>query len=172
MIFVIAAIFILVVSFVIALVSLIKEQSKIEKAAADVSLGTDQISVQQPQVIEKKTSEPDLTNVGMTQPKPPLEPQPQPTVSSLDYNAIPLKEKPWWEKEIQKRNEEESGRAIDWQNTGQVQRPPVADVFKTEESGKVLESHDRLGAQTTQEKDQNLEGSFSVSDLAKGDQES
>ena len=54
MIFVIAAIFILVVSFVIALVSLIREQSKIEKAAADASLDADRINVQEHQTVENK----------------------------------------------------------------------------------------------------------------------
>ena len=170
MIFVIAAIFILVVSFVIALVSLIREQSKIEKENVAFGKNQDQPAVETPQAANEYMPQPDLTNIHAVQPQ--LLSQPQPTAPSPDYNAMLLKQKPWWEKEIQKRNEEESGRAIDWQNTGQAPRPPVADVFKTEESGKVLESHDRLGAQTTQEKDQNLEGSFSVSDLAKGDQES
>ena len=159
MIFVIAAIFILVVSFVIALVSLIREQSKIEKANADSSFGADQINVQESQAIGKKAPE--------LQPQPP--PKMQTQTQGQDLNELHLAQKPWWEKEIQKRNEESSGSVIDWQSTSQVQQPPAADVLKTEESGKVLESQNSFGVQTPRKKDQNLQGSFSVSDLAKQD---
>ena len=170
MIFVIAAIFILVVSFVIALVSLIREQSKIEKENVVFGKNQDQQEVKTPQAANKYMPQPNLTNIGTTQPQSLS--QPQPTAPSPDYNVMPLKQKPWWEKEIQKRNEEESGRAINWQNTGQVQRPPVADVLKTEETGKVVEPQDNFGVQTSLKNDQDLQGSFSVSDLTKGDQES
>ena len=169
MIFVIAAIFILVISFVIALVSLIREQSKIEKAVADASEGADQINTQQPQTIEKKAPEHDLTNLNVSQSPPQFPLQTQTQTQGEDLNALHLAQKPWWEKEIQKRNEESSGSVIDWQHTSQVQHPPAADVLKTEESGKVLESQNNFGVQTPRKKDQHLQGSFSVSDLAKQD---
>ena len=169
MIFVIAAIFILVISFVIALFSLIREQSKIEKAVDDVSEGADQINTQQSQTIEKKAPEHDLTNLNVSQSLPQFPLQTQTQTQGEDLNALHLAQKPWWEKEIQKRNEESSGSVIDWQNTSQVQHPTVVDVLKTEESGKVIESQNNFGVQTPRKKDQHLQGSFSVSDLAKQD---
>lgn len=177
MIFVVAAIFILVVSFVIALISLIREQSKIEKAAADPSLGADQISVQEPQAVEKKVSGSELANLNFPQPQPQpqsqLQSQPQaPTqTQGEDLNAVNLAQKPWWEKEIQKRGEESQGSIIDRQDTSQP-KPSPADVSETEESGKALESQDTFGAQAPGKNDQNLQGSFSLSDLKGADQES
>ena len=169
MIFVVAAIFILVISFVVALVSLVREQSKIEKENVGSGKNQSQPEIETPQMASDQAPPSDLTNIGTVQPQPSS--QPQPAAPGPDYNAVPLKEKPWWEEEIQKREEELPGHAIDWQNTGQVQ-PSVADVLKTEEPGEISESGDRLGEQAHKEKDQNLQGSFSVSALAKGDQES
>src|SRR3989344_1830509 len=119
MIFVIAAIFILVVSFVIALVSLVREQSKIEKAANAASSGAGQINVQEPQAVEKKSPEPELANLNFPQSQAQSQPQPQIQTQTQDenLNAVNLAQKPWWESEIQKRDEQPSGHAVDWQNT-------------------------------------------------------
>ena len=174
MIYVIAAIFILVISFVIALVSLIREQSKIEKAAADASLDADRINVQEHQTVENKVPASELANSNFPQPQSRLQDQSQASTQSQaeDLNPVHLAQKPWWESEIQKRDEEPKSRTIDWQNTSQVQQEPHVDVLKTASSGKASEPQDSLGVQTSQVKDQNLEGSFSVSDLKGADQES
>ena len=176
MTFVIAAIFILVISFVVALVSLVREQSKIEKENIAFGKNQDQPEVKIPKSANDNMPHANLTKVDTVQPQPPSQsspkPQPQPPAPASDYNTIPLKEKPWWENEIQKREEEPPGHAIDWQNIGRVQRKPQADVLKTRESGEVSESGDRIGEQAQKEKEQNLQGSFSVSALARGDQES
>ena len=176
MTFVIAAIFILVISFVVALVSLVREQSKIEKENTAFGKNQDQPEVGTPEIANENMPQPDLTNIDRVQPQPPSplpsQPQPQPTAPGFDYNAVPLKEKPWWESEIQKREEEPPGHAIDWQNINQVQRKPKADVLKIEESAEVSESGERALEQAQKEQGQNLQGSFSVSEIAKGDQES
>ena len=171
MIFVVAAIFILVVSFVIALISLLREQSKIEKAAVDSSLGADQISVQETQAVEKKVSGPELANLNFPHAQPQSQPQAPTQIQGEDLNAVNLAQKPWWESEIQKRDEGPSGSTIDWQDTNQHQ-PPTADVLKPEESSKALEFQDSFGAQAPDKNDQNLQGSFSLSDLRGVDQES
>ena len=174
MTFVIAAIFILVISFVVALISLVREQSKIEKENTVFGKNQDQQEVKTPKITNENMQQADLMNIDTVQPQPPspLQPQPQPAVPSPDYNTISLKEKPWWESEIQKREEEPPGHAIDWQNINQVQRKPKADVLKIEESAEVSESGDRIGGQVQKEQGKNLQGSFSVSEIAKGDQES
>lgn len=172
MIFVVAAIFILVISFVVALVSLVREQSKIEKENVGTGKNQSQPEIETPQTASDQAPPPDLTNIGTVQPQPPSQPQPQPAAPGPDYNVVPLKEKPWWEEEIQKRDEEPQGSTLDWQNTGQVQKPQTADHVKTEESGEVSEPENHFGGQVQKEKDRNLQGSFSLSDLAKGDQES
>ena len=174
MTFVIAAIFILVISFVVALVSLVREQSKIEKENTVFGKNQDQQEVKTPKITNENMQQADLMNIDTVQPQPPspLQPQPQPAVPSPDYNTISLKEKPWWESEIQKREEEPPGHAIDWQNINQVQRKPKADVLKIEESAEVSESGERALEQAQKEQGQNLQGSFSVSEIAKGDQES
>ena len=174
MTFVIAAIFILVISFVVALISLVREQSKIEKENTVFGKNQDQQEVKTPKITNENMQQADLMNIDTVQPQPPspLQPQPQPAVPSPDYNTISLKEKPWWESEIQKREEEPPGHAIDWQNINQVQRKPKADVLKIEESAEVSEFGDRIGGQAQKEQGQNLQGSFSVSEIAKGDQES
>ena len=175
MIFVIAAIFILVVSFVIALISLVREQSKIEKAAVDPYLGADRISVQEPQTVENRPPASELANLNLSQPQTQSQLQVQPQASTQtpgeDLNAVNLAQKPWWEKEIQKRDEQPQDSTYDWQNAGQVQLPN-ADVLKPAESGKISEPQDSFGAQTSVKKDQNLQGSFSLSDLKGVDQES
>ena len=170
MTFVIAAIFILVISFVVALVSLVREQSKIEKENVGFGKNQSQPEIETPQTASDQAQPSDLTNIGTVQPQPSS--QPQPAAPGPDYNAVPLKEKPWWEEEIQKKDEEPQGSILDWQNIGQVQRSPTADHVKTEESGEVSEHEDHFGGQVQKENDQNLHGSFSLSDLAKGDQES
>ena len=174
MTFVIAAIFILVVSFVVALVSLVREQSKIEKENTVFGKNQDQQEVKTPKITNENMQQADLMNIDTVQPQPPspLQPQPQPAVPRPDYNTISLKENPWWESEIQKREEEPPGHAIDWQNINQVQRKPKADVLKIEESAEVSESGERALEQAQKEQGQNLQGSFSVSEIAKGDQES
>ncbi|HLA03894.1 hypothetical protein A2W45_02140 [Candidatus Curtissbacteria bacterium RIFCSPHIGHO2_12_41_11] len=174
MTFVIAAIFILVISFVVALISLVREQSKIEKENTVFGKNQDQQEVKTPKITNENMQQADLMNIDTVQPQPPspLQPQPQPAVPSPDYNTISLKEKPWWESEIQKREEEPPGHAIDWQNINQVQRKPKADVLKIEESAEVSESGERALEQAQKEQGQNLQGSFSVSEIAKGDQES
>jgi len=174
MTFVIAAIFILVISFVVALISLVREQSKIEKENTVFGKNQDQQEVKTPKITNENMQQADLMNIDTVQPQPPspLQPQPQPAVPRPDYNTISLKEKPWWESEIQKREEEPPGHAIDWQNINQVQRKPKADVLKIEESAEVSESGERALEQAQKEQGQNLQGSFSVSEIAKGDQES
>lgn len=171
MIFVIVAIFILIVSFVIALVSLIREQSKIEKETATPRDNQIEPKEEIPALPNERISQ-DVENTGVNQ-QPPFVPQsqPQPTAPSLDWGVSQLKKKPWWEKEIQKRDEEPQGHAIDWQNSAKL-KAPAADVLKTEQSPKVLEPHDRFAEQTSQEKAQNLQGSFSVSDLKRANHES
>ena len=176
MTFVIAAIFILVISFVVALVSLVREQSKIEKENIAFGKNQDQPEVKTPKIANDNMPQTNLTNVDTVQSQPPSpspsQPQPQPAAPASDYNTIPLKEKPWWESEIQKREEGPPGSAVDWQNIGKVQRKPKADVLKIEESAEVSEFGDRIGGQAQKEKGQNLQGRFSVSEIAKGDQES
>ena len=167
MIFVLAAVFILVISFVVALISLVREQSKIEKAATDVSSGADQINIQEPQAVEKKAPEPELANLNVSQSQSQTPTQTQ----GENLNGVNLAQKPWWEKEIQKRDEQPQGSTYDWQNAGQVQRPD-ADVIKTEGLGEVAESEDRVDEQAQKEKNHNLRGSFSLSDLKGADQES
>jgi len=176
MTFVIAAIFILVISFVVALVSLVREQSKIEKENTAFGKNQDQPEVGTPEIANENMPQPDLTNIDRVQPQPPSplpsQPQPQPTAPGFDYNAVPLKEKPWWESEIQKREEKLPGQAIDWQDIGKVRKKLEADVLEKEESAEVSESGDRIGGQVQKEQGKNLQGSFSVSEIAKGDQES
>ena len=176
MTFVIAAIFILVISFVVALISLVREQSKIEKENTVFGKNQDQQEVKTPKITNENMQQADLMNIDTVQPQPPSpspsQPQPQPAAPASDYNTISLKEKPWWESEIQKREEEPPGHAIDWQNINQVQRKPKADVLKIEESAEVSESGERALEQAQKEQGQNLQGSFSVSEIAKGDQES
>lgn len=177
MIFVIAAIFILVISFVVALVSLVREQSKIEKENVGSGKNQSQPEIETPQAANEHAPQPDLTNIGTTQSQAPSQPQPQPPpqiqtqAQEEDLSAVHLAQKPWWEKEIQKSGEQPLGSTIDWQDTGQPQVMP-ADVSKTEESGKVLEAQDSLGTSTPRKKDRNLHGSFSLSDLKGADQES
>jgi len=176
MTFVIAAIFILVVSFVVALVSLVREQSKIEKENIAFGKNQDQPEAGTPKIANENIQQADLINIDTDKPQPPSpspsQPRLQPTAPGFDYNAVPLKEKPWWESEIQKREEEPPGHATDWQDIGKVQREPKADVLKKEEQGEVSESGDRIGEQAQKEQGQNLQGIFSVSEIAKGDQES
>ena len=84
MIFVIAAVFILVISFVVALVSLIREQSKIEKENVAFDENDGKPKAEKFQAGNQHVSEPDLATLKVDQT------QTQPQTPSLDFNALPL----------------------------------------------------------------------------------
>lgn len=168
MIFIVAAIVIIVISFIVALFSLIREQSKIEKENVEVRVDHDQPKGELPQgprEIVHKQELPQMASFG-NQP----ETQSQAPVQSLQQADLPLKEKPWWESELQGA-ERKTRDAIDWQKVSQGKQPIFGDL-KTVTKAKDLASDDRISSQTSHEKDQTLQGSFSVADLAGENQES
>lgn len=169
MIFVIAAIFILIISFVVALVSLIREQSKIEKESVAPVKSEGQPEVETPKA-DDHLLQPDSPKIETLKPQLSPHPEPQTPVPTPQHNAVPLKQKPWWETEIQGSGEEQQ-TAVDWQNMRHGQHQ-ARDVPQPEELAQDLVPESRVGTQTPQEKEPTLQGSFSLSDLKRGDQES
>lgn len=169
MIFVIAAVFILVISFVIALISLIREQSKIEKNNVAFGKNDGQPKAEIFQAGNQHVPEPDLATLNVAQSR--VQPQSQSQHPVPDLNALPLKEKPWWEKEIQKRGEGTQNQISQEENINNAGQRKGLEVPIAQAPSQVL-GEEKFGGRTSQEESQNLQGSFSVSDLAKGDQES
>jgi len=165
MIFVIAAVFILVISFVVALVSLIREQSKIEKENVAFGENDGKPKAEKFQAGNQHVSEPDLATLKVDQT------QTQPQTPSLDFNALHLAEKPWWEKEIQKRDDGPQNHIVQEENIAEASRQQGLEVPIVQSPSQVL-GEEKPGGQTPQEGSANLQGSFAVSDLTKQDQES
>ena len=166
MMFVIAAVFILVISFVIALVSLIKEQSKIEKENVAFGKNDGPPKAEKFQAENQYVPEPDSAVLNVSQPQP----QPQPPLSQ-DFNASPIREKPWWEREIQKRDDMPSNHLVHEDNIANTKQQQEPEVPFAQAPSQELKQ-EKSGGQTPQDSDQNLYGSFSVSDLADKNQES
>ena len=160
MIFIIAAVFILIISFAIALFSLIREQSKIEKENVSFDQAAGQPQPQEPQAMHTKIPEPQLAT--------PIAPQ----VDTQQIAAQPLHEKPWWESEIQKRETVPPGQLTGEHNLSQIRHPGAEIGFPSEEPSKASQTQSGFGVQHPRGEEKNLQGSFSVSELAEGDQES
>lgn len=161
MMFVIAAVLILVISFVIALVSLIKEQSRIEKEIVAFGKNDGMPKAEKFQAESQPVSEPDSAILNVARPQPP----------SQDFNVLPLAEKPWWEKEIQKWNGRPQKHIVQEENIVNTKQKHVPEVPFVQAPSQVLQQ-EKSKDQTPQDEGQNLQGSFSVSDLADKNQES